>query len=83
MLALFASQTGGKLVRNTNNVRRGLDRLATDLTSYYQVSFTPPADRRGGFRRLEIRVHGRGMHVRHQPGYYASSRSVAAPVEGG
>jgi VWFA-related protein len=68
----LAEGTGGFLVANANDLRPGLDRVASDLASYYEVGYVPPnpvAD--GRFRRVEVRVSRSGTSVRSRRGYYA------------
>lgn len=69
---MLAVDTGGFAVRNTNDVARGIERIAGESESYYLVGYTPPpAPRDGRFRRIEVRVRGKGLVVRARKGYYA------------
>ncbi|NOT60079.1 MAG: VWA domain-containing protein, partial [Acidobacteria bacterium] len=41
-LAELAEGTGGFLVANTNDMRKPMQRIVTELSSYYEVSYAPP-----------------------------------------
>ena len=69
---MLAVDTGGFSVRNTNDVARGIERIAGESESYYLVGYTPPLGPRDGrFRRIEVKVRGKGLVVRARKGYYA------------
>jgi VWFA-related protein len=71
-LARLASETGGVLVRNTNDLGRGFETIANDLRSYYLASYSPTNDALDGtFRRIEVRVARKDATVRARTGYYA------------
>jgi VWFA-related protein len=68
----LAEGTGGFLVANTNDLRPGLDRIASDLTSYYEVAYVPPNPVPDGrFRKVEVRVSRPDATVRGRRGYFA------------
>ena len=69
---MLAVDTGGFAVRNTNDIARGIERIARESESYYLIGYTPPPGPRDGrFRRLEVKVRGKGLVVRARKGYYA------------
>jgi VWFA-related protein len=71
-LSRLAKETGGILVRNTNDLGRGFDSIANDLRSYYALSYAPTkVDFDGSFRTIEVRVTRRDVEVRTRKGYYA------------
>jgi VWFA-related protein len=71
-LADFAEGTGGFLVANTNDFKKGAEQLAHDLSGYYEVSYTPPpAPYDGRFRAVEVKVHRKGVNVQNRSGYFA------------
>jgi VWFA-related protein len=69
----LASDTGGFLADNTNNLRAGLRELLKDTETYYVLAYEPTNTRRdGGFRKIEVRVPGvPGLKVRTRAGYFA------------
>ena len=47
-LRTLAEETSGALIANTNDLGPGLvDRVRTDLDSYYEIGYTPGRGRRG------------------------------------
>jgi VWFA-related protein len=68
----LASSTGGTLIANSNDVRRGIERAVGDLRGYYEVVYAPPPRPYDGrFRRLEVRVSRPGTVVQARSGYFA------------
>jgi hypothetical protein len=80
-LGLLADQTGGLLVSNTNDFRRGLARVDSDMRNYYMVSYVPTdGDFDGKFREISIRVTRPHVTVQHRKGYFAVRAPAGAPV---
>ncbi len=79
--AALAADTGGFAVRNTNDFAAGAVRIGRESSRYYLLGYNPgeiPHD--GRFRKIEVRVRGKGLTVRGRRGYYApSAGSKAAP----
>jgi hypothetical protein len=77
----LAEDTGGFAVRSANDLTPGVLRIGSDARNYYLLGFDPPADapRDGRFRRLTVKVKGRGLNVRARKGYYAPRDEGAAP----
>jgi VWFA-related protein len=66
----LALATGGFLIGNSNDLRPGLDRVAGELASYYEVAYVPPnAERDGEFRRIQAKVLRPGATLRTRSGY--------------
>jgi VWFA-related protein len=71
-LADLALGTGGLLIANGNDVRKGIERAVGDLRGYYEVSYEPSRkDYDGKFRRLEVRVTRPGVTAQTRSGYFA------------
>jgi VWFA-related protein len=71
-LADLAESTGGFLVANTNDFKKGAEQLASDLSGYYELSYTPPpAPYDGRFRAIEVKVARKGTQVQARSGYFA------------
>ena len=89
VLRTLAENTDGLAVVNSNNLDRGLRRIADDLSSYYLLGYYSTNTRLDGeFRRIAVRVNRPGVEVRARRGYRAptaeevsaSRRAAAAPV---
>jgi VWFA-related protein len=77
---MLALDTGGFTVRNTNDVARGIERIARESESYYLIGYTPPVGPHDGrFRRIEVKLARKGLVVRARKGYYAP-RDTPAPA---
>jgi VWFA-related protein len=72
-LNALAEDTGGFLVRNTNDLAQGLGRVLRDNEAYYLLAYEPTnAARDGKFRKIEVRLRDRpGLRVRTRSGYFA------------
>ena len=81
-LERVAEETGGFLVRGTNDLAGGLRRMLDDNEVYYLMAYEPTNLRREGrFRRIEVRLpHRAGLVVRTRKGYLeADDRKPGAP----
>ena len=64
VLRELAEDTGGTLIANTNDLAKGLDRVTSDLASYYEIAYAPKnADADGSFRKIEVKVTRKGVDV--------------------
>ncbi len=88
-LRTLAENTDGMAVVNSNDLDRGLRRMADDLTSYYLLGYYSTNTKLdGGFRRITVRVKRPRVEVRARRGYRAptaeevsaSRAATAAPV---
>ncbi len=71
-LSRLAKETGGVLVRNTNDLGKGFDAIENDLRSYYALSYAPTkSELDGSFRTVEVRVARKDVAIRSRKGYYA------------
>jgi VWFA-related protein len=82
-LNALAEDTGGFLVRNTNDLGQGFRRILRDNEAYYLLAYEPTnAARDGRFRRIEVRLRARaGLRVRTRSGYFAPDDRKAAKAE--
>jgi VWFA-related protein len=77
---LIARQTGGFLVRNSNDF--GLDRIADDQKGYYLLGYRPPDETfNRQFHHIKLKVKGRGLTVRTREGFYGISDEDTRPRE--
>jgi VWFA-related protein len=86
-LAFIAKGTGGFSMSGGNKSREPLQRLMSDIGSYYEASYTPVLkDYDGQFHSLDIEALRGGVTVRSRAGYFAlppdtSGASVVRPFE--
>jgi VWFA-related protein len=73
----LALDTGGFVAKNTNDLSRAVLRVSAESRVYYLLGYVPTDLRRDGrFRKIEVKLSGRGgLKVRARRGYYA-------PLEG-
>jgi VWFA-related protein len=80
-LAQLADETGGFLVRDTNDAREAFRRVAEDMRFHYFLSYTPAnAAFDGRFRKVEVKVRRPGAEVQARKGYFAVRPAHALPV---
>jgi VWFA-related protein len=79
----IALDTGGFVIKNTNDVESGILRVSAESQAYYLLGYTPSsAPRDGKFRRIEVRLapgRDKGVKVRARRGYFAP-RDGAPPA---
>ena len=69
---LFAENTGGRAVTNTNAPWEGVPQVFRENSSYYLLGFRPADARQDGrFRSVSVQVSRPGVEVRTRAGYYA------------
>ena len=75
----LALDTGGFVVKNSNDLSGGMTRVSNESRAYYLLGYNPTDLRRDGkFRKIEVKVRppkSKGLNVRARRGYYA-------PLEG-
>jgi VWFA-related protein len=68
----LAADTGGFSVKNTNDLTGGIKKIADESQSYYLVGYNSSNTARDGrFRKIQVKVAGKGLRVRARKGYYA------------
>jgi VWFA-related protein len=79
-MAALAEDTGGLLVRESNDLSAGLGRILRDRQLYYVLAYEPSNQKADGrFRKIEVRLRGRsGLRVRTRGGYYAPDEKKLA-----
>jgi VWFA-related protein len=74
-MQVLASNTDGLAVINSNDIDRGLRRVADDLTSYYLLGYYSTNTKLDGrFRSIKVRVKRPGVAVRARRGYRAATQ---------
>lgn len=80
-LARLASGTGGRFIKDTNDIGTAFGEVLESTRRYYLVGFTPEGAKGAGtFHRLRVRVAGKGRTVSHRTGFveHASIASEGA-----
>jgi VWFA-related protein len=71
-LSYLASQTGGFLVKNNNDINGAIRRVLDDQTGFYVLGYRPTevgANAAARFHQVTVRVKRPGLHVRTRKGY--------------
>jgi VWFA-related protein len=72
-----ATASGGFVVRNTNDLASGIQRIAREMEAYYLLGYIPTNTTRDGeFREIEVKLaNGKDRNVRARKGYYAPTET--------
>ncbi len=74
----LASDSGGFSVRNTNDLAKGIQRIADETRLYYLLGYHPTNTVRDGkFRKIKVELNRKGVEVRARKGYYAPLDAAA------
>jgi VWFA-related protein len=74
----LAENTDGSAVTDTNDLSRGLRKIADDLSAFYLLGYSSTnAAPDGRFRRIEVRVKPPGLTVTARRGYRAPTAEAA------
>lgn len=78
----LAEQTGGRAYYNRNDIDHGIETSVRDGSTYYSIGYYP-TDKNwdGNFRKIELQVTGKGLHVHYRRGYYASDITHLTPEQ--
>jgi VWFA-related protein len=73
----LADESGGFTVKNTNDLTKGIYRIAKETQIYYLLGYiSSNTARDGAFREIEVKFKsgaGKGLKIRARKGYYAPS----------
>ncbi len=79
-LRLLADTTDGVAIVNTNMIDKAIDRIVSDLSSYYLLGYySTNAKLDGKYRTIAVRVNRPGVEVRARRGYRALTAGEASP----
>ncbi|HKQ73461.1 MAG TPA: VWA domain-containing protein [Blastocatellia bacterium] len=81
-LNALASDTGGTLFKNSNDLNLGLQRVLDANETYYVLAYEPATPYRDGrFHKIEVSVAGRpDLKVRTRKGYFAPSNKTGGDL---
>jgi VWFA-related protein len=84
VMQMLADGTGGFVIKNTNDLLAGLEKIGKEMDEYYVLGYTPPESDEGSCHALRVKVDQGGTTVRSRSGYCNSkARDLLAgnPVE--
>jgi VWFA-related protein len=80
MLTL-AGNTGGAYIMATDGLKKTLQQMIDDMTTYYEASYVPPIQEYDGkFRPVAVQPLRKDLKVRSRPGYLALPPSTSAGI---
>ncbi len=74
-LDMFADLTGGRALRNTNDLLAGIRAAAEDMRGVYSVGFYAPQESDERWHTFTVKVRRPGVKVVHRQGYLSSAAS--------
>ena len=78
----FASNTGGKVFINRNDIDRAVGLAAADGGTYYEIGYSPDKKKfDGGFRKIKVSIAQPGIQVRNRSGYFAFDTTKSSDKE--
>ncbi len=73
----LADATGGKATFNSNDLIGAFRQAEQNGSEYYTFTYAPPkTPEERGFRPIEVKVNGKGLHAAYRHGYYADPSAV-------
>jgi VWFA-related protein len=79
-LRALSDETGGFAVVNRNQFGDAFQRIVEDNSSYYELAYYPPTDKRDGkYHKIQVRVNRPGLTVRARKGWFAPKGKPPAP----
>ena len=71
VLYALAEGTGGFVIVNTNDFKKGLDKIAADMDDYYILGYVPlNAAHDGSYHKIKVKVDRHGVEIRARNGYF-------------
>jgi VWFA-related protein len=78
ILYRISEDTGGKFIKGTNDIARGLERVDDEVRSRYTIGYhSTDANFDGSFRKLKVEVRRPDTQVVSRPGFYAIAPDTA------
>ncbi len=80
-LGELAAKTGGSYITATDNLKKPLQQLVDDLTTYYEASYVPAIqDYDGKFRPVTVKSVRKGLKIHSRAGYFALPPDASSRV---
>jgi VWFA-related protein len=80
-LGQLANETGGFLIRDTNDAASAFRRIEEDMRFYYLLAYSPSNENYDGkFRSISVKVKQPGVNVQTRQGYFAVRAAEATPL---
>jgi VWFA-related protein len=80
-MAGLAKATGGAYIDALANIRKALEQMAQDLTTYYQASYVPPfKEYDGKFRTIAVKPLRASLDIQTRTGYFALAPGAEAGI---
>jgi VWFA-related protein len=71
-MADLAKETGGIYIDGQDNVKKPLQHMVEDMTTYYQATYVPPIQEYDGtFRAIAVKPVRAGLNLKTKAGYFA------------
>ena len=78
ILYRISGDTGGKFIKGTNDIAKGLERVDEEVRSRYTIGYhSTDANFDGSFRKLKVEVRRPDAQVISRPGFYAIAHDNA------
>jgi VWFA-related protein len=69
VMQMLADGTGGFVIRHTNDLFAGLEKIGKEMDEFYVLGYTPPESEEGSCHALRVKVNEGGDTVRARSGY--------------
>ena len=71
-MASLSGSTGGSYIMASDNLKKPLQQMIADMTTYYEASYVPPIQEYDGkFRAVAVKPLEKGLKIRSRAGYFA------------
>lgn len=75
----LATSTGGLLIANTNDLKSPLKKLAEDIETYYEISYSPEIQNYdGSFHKISVKLDAAELRIQSRSGYFALPPNMGA-----
>jgi VWFA-related protein len=68
-LQQVADETGGISISNSQNFKAGFKTILKDFEHQYILCYTPPPQKKEGYRKIKVVVKRPGVKLRYRQGY--------------
>jgi VWFA-related protein len=81
ILYRISGDTGGELIKGTNDLAKGLDRIDQEIRSRYTLAYySTDQNFDGGLRKIRVDIRRPDAHVISRSGYYANAADDLVPL---